>query len=98
MPDLDRLRQQLQRVGAKTDCPICGTRSWAIGEEDVLLQAIGDDSDLTMGKGYVVHALTCRNCGFVRLHAADFLERSADAAAEREQRPAHDQEAQKESS
>ena len=44
-------------------CPACGRREWASSGRGELIEAPRTE----------VYLLSCRNCGFVRMHDMDFL-------------------------
>jgi predicted RNA-binding Zn-ribbon protein involved in translation (DUF1610 family) len=53
----------LQRKGVSMACPACGRREWASSGRGELIEAPRTE----------VYLLSCRNCGFVRMHDMDFL-------------------------
>jgi hypothetical protein len=72
-PEVQRLGQAAKEagVGADCPCPVCRQAAgWGIYRHVAgLLQANGE------GKGLGALALTCQNCGFIRLHGARPLDR-----------------------
>lgn len=73
MPKFERLDEGLNRAGVRNDCPMCGHNAWSPGTEYVLLQALSDDFDVNIGRGYLAYQLMCENCGFYRLHSVETL-------------------------
>jgi len=63
VPDIDRLRDALERKARKRNCPVCHGTDWAI--------SASRDADLALG--FQVVSLTCAHCGFVRQHATEQL-------------------------
>jgi hypothetical protein len=70
----------LNRLGVKgprVRCPVCEANAWGgAGEHGGLhLQAIDADGQITPGIGLECAAMVCNQCGYVRLHATQVLER-----------------------
>jgi transcription elongation factor Elf1 len=62
--DPQELRSALQRAGATMSCPACDGREW------VSSGAV----ELTSEPRTEVYLLSCKACGFVRMHDLDFLD------------------------
>jgi hypothetical protein len=73
--DLQRLGEAVDKAGARLDCPSCGHKEWAFLEGPIELPAAGGRP-----KGFQALPLTCKRCGFIRLHAASILDRYIDRA------------------
>lgn len=73
MLDFERLDEGLNRAGARDQCPMCGSDTWSPGSEYVLLQAVADDMNVNIGRGYLAYELMCETCGFYRLHSVEHL-------------------------
>ncbi len=65
--------EAIERKHADRPCEACGKRAWGVGEELVLLPALDKVGRYVPGRGVEVIVLFCRNCGLLRLHAADRL-------------------------
>jgi uncharacterized Zn finger protein len=63
MPDPSELREALRRKAATMACPACGCLEWASS----------GDLELTRAPRTEVYLLSCRACGYVRMHDLDFL-------------------------
>jgi uncharacterized Zn finger protein len=61
--DPQQLREALSRKGAQMPCPSCKGREW------VSSGAV----ELTSDPRTEVYLLSCKECGFVRMHDLDFL-------------------------
>lgn len=55
--------EALQHKGATMACPACGRREWASSGR----------AELTREPRTEVYLLSCRGCGYVRMHDLDFL-------------------------
>ena len=95
MLDSDALKRALDRAGVRVECPVCGTNVWSSGSEYVLLQAVSDDMDVKIGRGYLAYQLRCDNCGFYRLHSAEVIDAKAKEA-EGEEGPDNNEDSAKE--
>jgi C4-type Zn-finger protein len=73
--DLQRLGEAVDKAGARLECPSCGHKEWAFLERPVELPAAGG-----VPEGFQALPLTCKRCGFIRLHAASILDRYIDRA------------------
>jgi hypothetical protein len=74
-PKLDTKRlisERLELVGAKGECPVCERISWGVSPATFALIPI-ENGQIMIANAAAVRALTCNNCGFVRLHAIDIL-------------------------
>jgi predicted RNA-binding Zn-ribbon protein involved in translation (DUF1610 family) len=81
--DYEDAKRVLQARHAKATCPICGVNSWgdlgALGNLMIQLPAStpGAEGEVVIAQGQIgglsAFALTCTNCGFVRLHAERIL-------------------------
>lgn len=80
--NLDAFDDALRRQGADGNCPACGVDDWAYSATPMLLQSVGDEEGVVVGKGYPVLALICDNCGFLRLHHIPALEQHGATPAE----------------
>ena len=70
----------LKRLGVQARCSVCQANSWGgIGKEGAELaahvQAIDLDGEITPGAGLECAALICTNCGYIRLHALQVLQK-----------------------
>ena len=74
MPDYDRLRKALDAHGAHGRCPSCGNNNWATIDEGAMVQSLGEEDSLIIGRGIPCLVVICNVCGFVRLHAIPILE------------------------
>lgn len=76
----EELSDLLNRVGAKGECPVCGTNDWyssgGEGETSPYVPSI-----MTDGKraGMYVLLLICSNCAYIRQHSIHFLKKRAAA-------------------
>jgi hypothetical protein len=70
---VSRLTDAVGRSGARLECPSCGHSGWQAFEHPVVLPAASP-----AGEGLGALALACSRCGFVRLHAAQILDRYLD--------------------
>jgi hypothetical protein len=95
MPEFERLDEGLNRAGARDDCPMCGHNAWSPGGEHVLLQALSDNLDVNIGRGYLAYQLMCENCGFYRLHSVGTLN-ALTQDLEREEGTGNDEDATEE--
>jgi rubredoxin len=68
--EIDDIAGQFERVGAKTECPVCEHERWGISPTPFVLTPV-EDGRIEGSRGAVVRAITCANCGFVRLHNPD---------------------------
>ncbi|MEA2333124.1 MAG: hypothetical protein QOH58_3262 [Thermoleophilaceae bacterium] len=91
--DVERIKRALATLD-QHPCPMCGHTDWIISGDQALLQSIGGDGGITLGRGVPVVIVACTTCGYINLHWAPTLERFG---AEGEQGTGHDQQAQKES-
>jgi hypothetical protein len=57
------LLRALQEKGATMTCPACGRRDWASSGRTELAESPRTE----------VYLLSCRGCGYVRMHDLDFL-------------------------
>jgi hypothetical protein len=86
MPEKPRLTLEeaidaLNTRGASTECPVCGGVRWgpvgALGNLLITLPAITPDGEVVQTSdqlgGINAFALTCKTCGFIRLHAEQVL-------------------------
>ncbi len=80
--NLDAFGDALDGRGAHKDCPSCGVDDWAFASTPMLLQSVGDEEGLVVGKGYPVLARVCDNCGFMSLHFVPVLEQEGPTPAE----------------
>lgn len=79
--DYEDARRELGARGATGACPFCGGRKWGdlgeLGNLLVTLPAATSTGDIVFAGGQLggisAFALTCSNCGFVRLHAERIL-------------------------
>jgi hypothetical protein len=77
-----RVWNELDARGATATCPICGTQEWQSFDEPanlhVGLPAITPGNEVVYGPseagGLAAYALTCQNCGYIRLHARKVLD------------------------
>lgn len=74
--DFDELVKRLDEKKAKIECPICGHAQWVIksgdyGWPNVLAWSNGRAE--AYFSGFDVVALSCANCGFLRLHDVEML-------------------------
>ncbi len=72
MPSNEDLGARLNQVGANPQCPVCDNEQWGISPMHFALAPI-EDGSVSMGRAAAVRALTCTNCGFVRLHDPNSL-------------------------
>jgi predicted nucleic-acid-binding Zn-ribbon protein len=72
-PEIQRLAQALNRAGVRTKCPACGAKEAVPAERPVMLPASGKAPG-----GFSALAVVCKNCGYIRLHAAGVLDRFID--------------------
>ena len=56
--------------GARKQCPLCGQEQWTGWDQRLALPRTLEGAD---SMAIEVIPLICRNCGFVRLHAAHVL-------------------------
>lgn len=63
----------LRRKGALEPCEACGTDAWSADPTIFLLQALDPEGMMVPGRGVELVAVSCRNCGLVRLHAVSRL-------------------------
>jgi len=63
----------IRRKHADKPCEACGGRSWGVGEELALLPALDSTRRYVPGRGVELIVLFCRQCGLLRMHAADRL-------------------------
>lgn len=85
-PDPERIAEILAARGAKAACPVCDVNDWypfgRIGNTLVGLPAVSADEEFLRGGGventFVCYAMGCKNCGFVRLHMANTIDREGD--------------------
>jgi hypothetical protein len=66
------LGDELNRVGANPQCPVCDNEQWGISPLAFALAPI-ENGRVSAGRAASVRALTCTNCGFVRLHDPNSL-------------------------
>lgn len=72
------LLDRLEALGARLDCPCCGTTSWNLfieEPENLENQRVMEFAlrRLAGGISVALAALVCGRCGFVRLHSVDHL-------------------------
>lgn len=66
----------LRSRGARMSCPFCGQERWHGWDERITLDhAIGSGTVDRRGEAF---PLTCANCGFIRLQAAEVLDDPRD--------------------
>jgi hypothetical protein len=66
-----KLIGRLDEVGRVVECPVCSENNWAYGLGTVAIPQAAPNPDRA---GLEALPLICRNCGYVRLHAANYLE------------------------
>jgi hypothetical protein len=72
-PDPPELDNWLRSRGATKDCPACGSNHWRPPSRNLGLVVIDDEGHPIMSRAFVVSAVVCSNCAFVRLHAPALL-------------------------
>jgi len=68
-----KLIAAVQAKANRKTCPGCGTSSWSLGPETVLLQATEPGVPIPLGRGYPCIALICRLCGNTQLYNVYYL-------------------------
>jgi hypothetical protein len=77
--DVAKLDLELAHKGARQECPVCGELEWLADDTPAAVSAADVDSDeVVMSEALLAAILVCRNCGFIRLHAANVLLGEAD--------------------
>jgi hypothetical protein len=79
--NLDRAKAALERAGAKRECPSCGHIEWYRNPDPVIVEearpTVVDESGIPtageLGAGIPAYALSCKRCGFMRLHNLKYL-------------------------
>jgi hypothetical protein len=87
--DYERLGRFLDSRGVSEDCPFCGVNSWTtFGPEQInaIWLSVTDSEGrvIRAGRtsgGMLAYCLTCKNCGFVRLHNTQQVDAERDDEA-----------------
>lgn len=66
----DQVVKFFEQRGAKPQCPSCGTEEWAFAAYVMELPIFPNDPRAPLRRVYPVVAISCRNCAFLRMHAA----------------------------
>lgn len=79
----DALRQLWLARGIKDECLLCDANDWVgLGPlpkpDPLILAKLQTCGEVNPSEGFMVYAIACRNCGFVRLHAPDAIDYLVD--------------------
>lgn len=75
-PRTNALKEAVSKAGVRNDCPLCGHTVWGTFQTPGLIPA-----EFGGGEGLGALVMSCRRCGFVRLHAATVLDQYMDPRA-----------------